>query len=367
MHSSKLILLLIIGACFSALSAFIIVSGATEPSIKYRAKVSSRPEAPQPPADAGLVPMPDLAALTRDAGAIVVGEVVAVSEKGRTSVNFGGRVAEAREMIATLNVYRWVKGRSSQTTLTFEFLIPELFSIGYPEIRASQFGIFFLRKSLKESYGVLNPYYPFAVASRNAPPTEDGDLDQVIAELENVLITASSSIEQRTQAIFFLDSVRSDRATEALRRAAKDKDALVRLQGVAALLNRNDISALNIAEDALLHPPSNVSDYLINNLSLALQNIKDPQAIPVLTRLMQARDVQTRRGAATALRRTRAVSAIDPLLTGLEDGDREVRYQSVIGLAEITGRYEWGPSLEVFPKDEQRYLAYWREWAKARQ
>jgi len=73
-----------------------------------------------------------------------------------------------------------------------------------------------------------------------------------------------------------------------------------------------------------------------------------------------------RRAAAAALRHTQADGAIGPLSMALEDSDREVRYQAVLGLATITGQNEWSPTLDQFEREEQHYLSYWREWVKTR-
>ncbi|MGH9905253.1 MAG: hypothetical protein ACRD8U_06660 [Pyrinomonadaceae bacterium] len=67
-----------------------------------------------------------------------------------------------------------------------------------------------------------------------------------------------------------------------------------------------------------------------------------------------------------ALRQMRVSEAIDGLVVALEDNDRDVRYEAVVGLAEFTGQSAWGPAIWVFQRDEQTYLAHWIEWAKAR-
>jgi hypothetical protein len=72
------------------------------------------------------------------------------------------------------------------------------------------------------------------------------------------------------------------------------------------------------------------------------------------------------KGAAAALRHTGVDAAMEPLSIALQDSDREVRYQAVLGLATITGKAEWGPTLNLFERDEQRYLTYWRERMRRR-
>jgi HEAT repeat protein len=216
-------------------------------------------------------------------------------------------------------------------------------------------------------YVVLNPYYPFIVASTNAPVARGSDLDRVIAEVAQVFSVSTASLDDRRRAVDVLARVKTASAMAALRVAAKVPDAPVRLRAFAALLRQNDISLLSSVEDILVSPPENIDPGLLRNLAFAIQDgIKNQEAIPVLARLLRASDPQTRRAAASALRHTEAQGAIEPLLTGLEDSDREVRYQAVLGLATITGEGDWGPSLDLFGRDEQRYLTHWREWAKTR-
>lgn len=137
----------------------------------------------------------------------------------------------------------------------------------------------------------------------------------------------------------------------------------MRMQALGALLARNDITMLDIAENILLHTPT-TDEHLY--LSAALEGIKDVRAIPALNRLLRSGDVRTRLGAASALRQIGGPGAIDALVSALEDTDREVRYEAVVGLGEITGQYDWTPSIEVFEKNEQHYLSYWKEWAQHR-
>jgi HEAT repeat protein len=59
-------------------------------------------------------------------------------------------------------------------------------------------------------------------------------------------------------------------------------------------------------------------------------------------------------------------SAIDPLLSALDDLDPMVRYYSVVGLAEITGQTDWRPNIDDFTSDPNRYLKHWHEWSQNR-
>lgn len=317
-------------------------------------------------ASAEAIPIPtlDLAQLTRESDLIAVGQVINVWEESRTSIIMQGQYIQARQLRAQLQVERVIKGQLVQNNISFKFLVADF--LGYREISTSQIGIFFLRKGIQQEYTVSNPYYPFVVASLEAPASQGDVFDRVVGEVAQVLTQPKSSRDDRLQAINVLKEVNQEAAAIALRRVTEGADTELRLQAVAALLWQNDVSVMKIAEEALLHPPTNVEKRLLTSLALAVEGIKDPRAIPNLTRLLSAQDVTTRRSAASALRHTGSPNAIEALIQALDDSDRDVRYNAVIGLAEITGEYEWGPSTDLFQSNEQRYLAHWKEWVKTR-
>ena len=93
--------------------------------------------------------------------------------------------------------------------------------------------------------------------------------------------------------------------------------------------------------------------------------MKTEAAIPILVKLLSAADVEARRAAASSLRHTQSQAALGPLATALQDGDFEVRYLAVIGLAEITGQGEWRPLREDFKDNQERYIGHWQQWAKS--
>ena len=316
-------------------------------------------------ARAEIIPALILEDLTRDADLIVVGEARAVWEEERTTLDINGQPISARRMVAQLRVSRVIKGQFDQPNVSCAFSLPESGS-AYKEVVVGQFGLFFLRAEQQHGYVVLHPYYPFVVASRDAPEVRGGYFDRVVAEVAQVLTSPGTTSHQRRQAIDVLGGLKTGAATIALRKAADQSDRTLRMEAIAFLLRRNDISALSIAEGILFSSAKNGQDYVLKNLAFALEGISDPQAIPSLARLLEADDVQTRRSAAAALRHTSVEDAFEPLSRALEDSDREVRYHAVLGFAEITKQGEWGPSIPKYIEDEQRYLTHWREWAKNR-
>lgn len=300
----------------------------------------------------------NLSALTEGADLIAVGSVAMVWEEGSTTINTQNRSIPARRMVALLHVQSVLKGQADSSTLNFKFLISEV-SIGYKGIPKSQVKTFFLRETSPQEYAILNPYYPFIVASEDAPPADGGPLDKVVANVAHLLMTPAAPFDSRREAIRVLSSVKTEAATSSLRQGAQEQNTSLRLEAAAALLRRNDISTLDMVAKSLLEPPQDIHDTVRGDLVFALDGIKDPRAIPTLSRLLTKGDVQIRRRAAAALRHTRSYEATGALARALDDSDQQVRYSAVTGLAEITGETKGMPSIDAFNKDESRYLAHW--------
>jgi FOG: HEAT repeat len=306
----------------------------------------------------------DLERLTNDADLIVIGRMNSVTERGHISGTADGKQLDGERMIATLGVEKSVKGDAVGATVETEFLIPDIPS-AYQSIEPFRFGMFFLKRKADGSFRVLDPAYPSVVAPANATLTDKQGLDRTVDIVGQVLLHGKQP-EDRRLAVRVLSSVRTAQATELLRQSTKDRDAVTRLQSISALLNLNDVATLDIAERILLNPPAGVDDYLLANISAALEGIKDVQAIPVLQRLLRSSDSRTRLGAISALRQMHDMNAVDSLVIALGDSNRQVRYEAVIGLAELTRQDQWAPAVGTFETDEQKYLNHWKEWARNR-
>lgn len=311
------------------------------------------------------VPILDLPALTRDSNLIVVGTTMSVRDIGVITLSWQGQEIPARRKLAELRISRILKGHPASSMVTFQFVETVPFS-GFADIRVGEFGMFFLKPDSSNGLTVTNPYYPSVVSAPDASVTTGIDFERVVTEVSYVLVSAQTSFDSKVRAVAALERVNTPAVTKALRLAAGSTNENLRLEAVTTLLNKNDISKLETAERALLQTPVGADRYLINRLASALERIKDPEAIPALVRLLSARYARARRSAAAAIRNIGTDAAIEPLTKALYDNDQEVRYHAVMGLAMLTGQDTWGPSIDRFNKEEQRYLAYWRKWAKER-
>jgi hypothetical protein len=308
----------------------------------------------------------DLKALADDADLVLVGRVIDHEESQRTTLGPLEGNLPAQVMRIRVGVEKVFKGQTNVSVISFKLVVDSA-GIGYRDAPRGQFGVFFLRRA-QEGYEVLDPYHPFVPAAPGAPQQGGNCLDKVVAELAHVFDLHDTSVQSRWvrwEAVKALESVPTPQATAALKAATHDPEPLVRIWAISALLNRGDTSMLEEVEKLGPIPPDPHVINLTGQLTSAMARIADKRAIPSLARLLQSRDVNIRRGAAMALRNTRDSAAIKPLTEALFDSDREVQYQAVIGLAEITGApSEWSPASGTFDKDPKKYLDHWRDWAK---
>ncbi|MFN7947557.1 MAG: HEAT repeat domain-containing protein [Blastocatellia bacterium] len=317
------------------------------------------------PATATIIPSLDLPTLTRESSLIIIGKVIAVRGGEKVAHLWQGHSLPARKFIVEVQPSRFHKGADTGNIAKFYFIQPDIF-IGYETVSANQFGMFFLKRDAGNELTVTNPYHPMVVASPEAAPLSGDALNRVISEVIGVLVSSGSSTEDKVKAVAVLDRVRVPSVSDALRQAADSPEQKLRIAVVAALLKRNDISRLDTAVKTLTDPPANMDQHLLATLAVAVEGIRNPQAIPSLTPLLNSKFPRVRQSAACALRNTGDPAAIAPLIKALYDDERRVRYQAVMGLAEITEQYSWGAAVDLYNDNEEHYLTYWRSWAKQR-
>jgi hypothetical protein len=307
------------------------------------------------------IPAMSVAALAERADLVVVGEIVSVTQKDVRTITVSGVSVAARLLSAEVRVEQTIKGSYSAPTLVVEFDLPDE-QLGYGTLSSGSWRTLFLKQK-GSSYTFVSPYYPSLIATQGVPLQNGSVLEKVSHQLDAVVRSADASIAQKHEALYALGSVKIPVATNALRHALNEPSTELQLMASAALLERNDIGGLSVAEEALSHPPAAVPGYLILNIAYSIRTgLQDPQAIPALTRFMRLPGVDIRRAAAAALQRTGSAAATPGLMSALNDPDFEVRYSAVIGLAEITGDLDWHPNQEVFHAEETKYLQHWRDW-----
>jgi hypothetical protein len=271
-------------------------------------------------------------------------------------------------MIATLKVEHVLKGQLTGKTVDFGFPVPEE-DIGYSPIVTNQFGVFFLRMS-EGTYTIFDPHHPYVVAVPGVALAAGNPFDQVIAELDAVLESPTAPVEVQREAVYTLAlPTQGEGVTAALLKGAMNTDLVVRFDSMSLLLEHNDLTYLDQAADLLLHPPPEIEATLLTNLALGVgAGVRSPSAVPTLSKLLNAPDVQTRRSTARALRLIGTEATVKPLTQALGDSDRRVRYEAISGLAHFAGDKKWDPDMrDYLYKSEEPYLSHWQQWAKAQE
>ncbi len=315
---------------------------------------------------AAAIPAPglDVADLVARADIVAAGRVGAVVDHGEAFVDTpSGRRVPARSMTAELLVDYMLKGPADVSAVQLRFVVPDEF-IGYGSVTPGSYRVFFLKRK-GDYHEFVSVHYPSVIAVPGVRIQHRSALDRVASAVAAVLRSPDAPPQRKQEAIYVLSYTGGPVSVSALRAGLMDDDEMLRLSAAAALLLLGDVSALPAAEEALLHPDTNLSPELLHNVRAGIRlGVKDEAAVPSLARILSAGDTEARRAAVEALRNTNSPSAIAALAKALEDADTDVRYVAVIGLAEITGQNEWRPGPDEFAEDDARYLRYWRDWAR---
>src|SRR5579859_860930 len=305
----------------------------------------------------------DLEKATTQADLIVVGRALNATEVENTTLELaGGAIVTATRYRATLNIHHVIKGDFNFPDLLLEFLIPES-PVGLKGVDSGQYGIFFLKKDQNRwtFFDATNPWLPAVPGSET--PT-GAPLDRVTSLLVQVLESSGSTETEYFQALTALGRLRTDLSRELLRQALARSSGRSRLYIARTLVAKDDVAGLPVVSQALLEPdglPGNIVEGLANSL----RGLKDPNAVPSLSKLTASSNGRIRLGAVVALRQSGSATAIPALARLLNDPDKEVLYYAVVGLGEITHQDEWTPAMQEFSQHEKRYLDYWRRWAQA--
>jgi hypothetical protein len=309
-----------------------------------------------------LIPVPTL---IRDADLIAIGEVSDVWEDGEEEYQFNGISESARLFRARFRILRVLKG-SAEGELIFSFVRTNNVDSGLVVVDKGEFGMFFFRDS-DDGLRFASPYRAKIIAGHEECVTAGEPLDRVAGELACVVQSPTSAVFDRISAMEALAALPAPSGTEVLRRAARELPSPLNLMAALDLVARNDISVLPLVEEGARTSPILVVSDRGSTTQLhwgrALAGIKDPAAIPSLARLLTVDDSEIRQGAVEGLRNTGSEAALEPLSKALYDSNFWVRWNAVMGMAEIAHRKEWYPFYDAFKDDEQLYLDYWKAWA----
>lgn len=299
--------------------------------------------------------------IVQEAQIIVFADVGKPQEIGPDHINFRGTKIPSTRLRSALRNPRLLKGTIDAQIIEVEWQRPHgSSSLGYRTLESGN-RIVFLKIS-DGRYVLANPMLPSAPAAATNTATRSYGVEGVLQ-----LVSAAASDEKlplstRREAARLLSFVIHPIVERTYKSLLLAPDPELHVTAATALLQRNDWRTLELLVPVLVgQSPSNLPWYTFQNFSSAIASgVTAPEAIPALRRLIvEGVDVRIRRAAASALRRTGSPLAMQSLAVALKDSDSDVRYEAVIGLADLLDQPAWRPLRQDFDANESRYIDHW--------
>lgn len=323
------------------------------------------------------VPGRSTKSLVSQADLIVMGKVERVEQINEGSATLQSTTYTRRDFQATIRVDETIKGEPSPSRLIFNYSTPALDSLGNVAeggLPPNSYRIVFLKKT-PTGYVFASPYYPSLPAS-STPCGPDSQMnlgtDAYHKVLQRVLdvVCASSTREEKQLAIDTLnwdeDSSAAPLLKSALNLPEVNSNPVLRTTILSDLLKWKDLSVLPSAKNDLFQSSEHVDAYLKSNLLLAISSLNPQLSVPLLTRALTLPEPEARVGAARFLEYTNSDSALDPLLSAIDDPDREVQFAVMQSLGNLTNQHQWRPQTTGTDASWFACIKHWKEFGAQR-
>jgi hypothetical protein len=306
---------------------------------------------------AEVVPGLDIERLVNTAELIVVGTLADVTDSGPATLDNG---ASGRLMNGRFVIRQTLKGSINTASVDFRSKV-WLRAVQTKDVATNTEAIGFLKRR-GDHVEFVSPFYP-VLRTVATPRIEASDpLQAVVEGMTAVFRVPGAPTTLKQQVLFELSRpaipIAATRA--GLRPALQDPDRGIRLAALATLLANNDVEALPLVEAILLPPRTLDAEEMVAGLREGLTGLKDPTAVPGLTRLLTSGDAATRRAAAAAMGNIRSKMVLRPLGRALDDEDSEVRFNVVQSLADAIGNDLLRTNPQQFKKQGAQNVKDWK-------
>ena len=180
----------------------------------------------------------------------------------------------------------------------------------------------------------------------------------------------SSTPEEKHLAITTLNWNEDSSAAPFLKAALNPPEVksnpVLRTTILSDLLKWKDLSVLPSAENDLFQSSEHVDGYLKSNLLLAISSLDAELSVPLLARAITLPEPEARVGAARFLQYTNSESALDALLSALDDPDREVQFAVMQSLGNLTNQHQWRPQTTGTDASWFACIKHWQEFGAQR-
>ena len=308
----------------------------------------------------------DLASSVVGADLIVVATVLETTQAA-DSLSLVSKEAEAvhdQLRQAELSVVRTIAGDPFHGRLRVLFLEGKVPSRPWLKLTQGQTVLLFLC-SVGESYVPVVPVgAPILTLPEIAPPPAGSSRTQAVAhELEQIILNADpkAQLSLIVQASLARVGLRSDLDHHLLDTPALQEPEK-RAAWIAIALAEGKTEALDSVAALFAHLSQPPVDVLWNLIVQKVGELRAPTARAQLATLLDSPSVELARAAAVALRQLHDPATVPDLIAALDNADQDVRYQALMGLAELEPAVEAGPSHKLYRSDEARYIGLWKQW-----
>lgn len=319
---------------------------------------------------AGPVPADALLKEIQAADLVVAGTVLDVrdADGDPSVVSPAARPDKDRLRSAVIEILRVLAGDVRGPTLEGLFLEGRVPSRPWVPLWIAQ-PLLLLLRSTARGHVVADPTRrPIRTLARISSPEPGASAERAIAhELERVILLADASREPDLLAE--ATAARLDvhvPLDEAWLLGPVGSEPLRRMAWVAVSLAEGHVDALHEVSVLFAGLGSAEIEAVRRLVISKVAEVRDPRARADLAELLTAPGVELARSAARALRGLRDPRAAADLAEALDHPDQEVRYQALMGLAELYPGAGPAPSLERFRAGESQYLDQWRAWWQRR-
>lgn len=276
----------------------------------------------------------------------------------RAHISFQNQIIQSRVFSAEYEIAKFIKG-STPKSITVSYNYPAVF-LGYRK-PGHGIRIVFLRE-LNGRYTFTSPYYPDLPAQLNVGSGFSlvYPVENVIQQAVGVIASTKTTLTEKREILGVDYALPPNKfVTDAFKQGLiSTRDPLTREKILSDLIGFGDITELPDAVQMLL--TNTVSEdgksWLLYSIG---QHVRDSRAISSLQLLYQSKNAAIRVTAMEALWHIDNSKAIELFAQGLIDPSQDVKYYAVRGLADITGKPQWGPSIPEFQEHGSRYVDYW--------
>jgi hypothetical protein len=286
----------------------------------------------------------------------VDGSVSLVSERADSA---NDRLREAK-----LDVVRVIAGKVIASSVSALFLEGKVPSQPWMVLRTGQTVLLFLR-AVGDVYA---PIMPEGSPIRTLPditplPAKRGGSATVTYELEQIVLRADHVFESDliVEASLARVGVRGDVDLGMLGTSSL-REPIRRMAWVAIALADEKVAVLSEVEALCAEPASPPADVLQSLLMQQVRKTRNLAAHSELARLSRSAMPELAYVATLALRQLHDPVTLPDLIVALEHPDQQVRYQAVMGLAELEPEAGLGPAFKRYCENESLYLHQWKQW-----